>query len=239
MATPRLDKQSVRPIDFEKLNGKVKRALEENLAPDETISIIIRGADGQAMIGTESRVFVCKPGFMAGATFGVENTSWSYLNLLGVQLHKGLMSARQERLQAPYADLRTGHPARALAERRQPQRHPRVVAARGCDPARARQARPPPPPAAAAARRPCLPLPRQPPRTPQAANPGKVARPKSPHGSGLGRERWVVERTIAWLHQYRRLRVRYERRADIHEAFLQIAGCLICLKLLTAEESFC
>ena len=68
----------------------------------------------------------------------------------------------------------------------------------------------------------------------------KIARPKSEHGSGLGRERWVVERTISWLHQYRRLRVRYERRADIHEAFLQIAGCLICLKLLNAaEESFC
>ena len=37
----------------------------------------------------------------------------------------------------------------------------------------------------------------------------KIAWPKSAHGSGLGRERWVVERTIAWLHQYRRLRVRY------------------------------
>ena len=67
----------------------------------------------------------------------------------------------------------------------------------------------------------------------------KIAWPTSPHGSGLGTKRWVVERTIAWLHQYRRLRVRYERRADIHEAFLQIAGCLICLKLLNAEESFC
>jgi len=49
----------------------------------------------------------------------------------------------------------------------------------------------------------------------------------------------VVERTISWLHQYRRLRVRYERRADIHEAFLQIAGCLICFKLLKTEASFC
>ena len=66
-----------------------------------------------------------------------------------------------------------------------------------------------------------------------------IPRPKQPRGSGLGKQRWVVERTISWLHQYRRLRVRYERRADIHEAFLQIAGCLICLKLLNAEESFC
>lgn len=66
-----------------------------------------------------------------------------------------------------------------------------------------------------------------------------ITRPKQPHGSGLGKQRWVVERTIAWLHQYRRLRVRYERRADVHEAFLQIAGCLICFKLLNAEESFC
>jgi transposase len=34
----------------------------------------------------------------------------------------------------------------------------------------------------------------------------RIAKPKSPHGSGLGRERWVVERTLSWLHQYRRLR---------------------------------
>lgn len=65
-----------------------------------------------------------------------------------------------------------------------------------------------------------------------------IPRPKQSHGSGLGKERWVVERTIAWLHRYRRLRVRYERRADIHEAFLQVAGCLICLKLLNTAASF-
>lgn len=49
----------------------------------------------------------------------------------------------------------------------------------------------------------------------------------------------MVERTIAWLHQYRRLRIRFERRADIHEAFLHIACSLICLKQLQAGESFC
>ena len=52
------------------------------------------------------------------------------------------------------------------------------------------------------------------------------------HGSGLGAQRWVVERTLAWLHQFRRLRVRYERRADIHEAFVTIGCSLICFKRL-------
>jgi hypothetical protein len=47
----------------------------------------------------------------------------------------------------------------------------------------------------------------------------------------------VVERSFAWLHQYRRLRVRYERRADIHEALLTIGCCLICFKQLQAAES--
>lgn len=67
--------------------------------------------------------------------------------------------------------------------------------------------------------------------------PARIAWPKSPHGSGLGAKRWVVERTTAWLHQYRRLRIRYKRRDDIHEAFLAIGCSLICLKLLKAEES--
>ncbi|WP_443070387.1 IS5 family transposase [Streptomyces sp. QHH-9511] len=54
-----------------------------------------------------------------------------------------------------------------------------------------------------------------------------IARRGVPHGSGLGVFRWVVERTIAWLHGFRRLRVRWERRDDIHEAFLGLATCLI------------
>ena len=47
------------------------------------------------------------------------------------------------------------------------------------------------------------------------------------HGSGLGRHRWVVERTFTWLHQFNRLRIRWEYRADVHEAFLKRACCLI------------
>jgi transposase len=49
----------------------------------------------------------------------------------------------------------------------------------------------------------------------------------------LGRYRWVVERTFGWLHRMRRLLVRYERRADIHEAFLTLGCALIALRALT------
>jgi len=60
-----------------------------------------------------------------------------------------------------------------------------------------------------------------------------IARRNTEHGSGLGVCRWVVERTISWLHQYRRLRVRYERRADIHEAFMILGCILICHRCFT------
>jgi len=61
-----------------------------------------------------------------------------------------------------------------------------------------------------------------------------LAKRGTPHGSGLGVYRWVVERTLSWLHQFRRLRIRFERRADIHEAFLTIGCALICWNFLSA-----
>lgn len=61
-----------------------------------------------------------------------------------------------------------------------------------------------------------------------------LAKRNTPHGSGLGVYRWVVERTLSWLHQFRRLRIRFERRADIHEAFLSIGCALICWNFLSA-----
>lgn len=64
-----------------------------------------------------------------------------------------------------------------------------------------------------------------------------LAKRNTKHGSGLGKFRWVVERTISWLHQFRRLRIRYDRRADIHEGFLALAKSLICFNFLFAE--FC
>jgi transposase len=45
----------------------------------------------------------------------------------------------------------------------------------------------------------------------------EIARRQTKHGSGLGRARWVVERTFAWLHHYKRLLVRYDRRHEIQK----------------------
>jgi transposase len=59
-----------------------------------------------------------------------------------------------------------------------------------------------------------------------------LAKRNTEHGSGLGVYRWVVERTISWLHQFRRLRIRYERRPEIHEAFMSLACSLICWRSL-------
>jgi transposase len=59
----------------------------------------------------------------------------------------------------------------------------------------------------------------------------RIARRGKDASERLGRYRWVVERKLAWLAQHRRLLVRYERRADVHEAFLYLGCALSCLTL--------
>jgi hypothetical protein len=66
-----------------------------------------------------------------------------------------------------------------------------------------------------------------PPSEPRPERDHRLTGSHQPHGTGLGTFRWVVERTISWLHGFRRLRIRWERRDDIHEAFLGLAVCLI------------
>jgi transposase len=58
--------------------------------------------------------------------------------------------------------------------------------------------------------------------------PTAIARRGEEHGSGLGALRYVVEQTLALFHQFRRLRTRFDKRADIHEAFMAIGCAMIC-----------
>jgi len=60
----------------------------------------------------------------------------------------------------------------------------------------------------------------------------RIARRGIESSERLGRYRWVVERSLSWLNRFRRLKVRYERRADMHQAFLTLGCSLICLNAL-------
>jgi len=60
-----------------------------------------------------------------------------------------------------------------------------------------------------------------------------IARRGVQHGSHLGRQRWVVERTFAWLHNLRRLRTRYERDDRLHMAFMLLGCAVVCQRQLS------
>ena len=51
----------------------------------------------------------------------------------------------------------------------------------------------------------------------------------------LGRHRWTVERSLAWLHRFRRLLIRYEQEPEIHQGFLNLAAILICWNVLKSN----
>ena len=59
-----------------------------------------------------------------------------------------------------------------------------------------------------------------------------IARRNTDHGSGLGVFRYVAEQTQALFHQFRRLRTRFDKRDDIHEAFMDIGCAMMCWRRL-------
>ena len=65
-----------------------------------------------------------------------------------------------------------------------------------------------------------------------------IARRGEPHGSGLGIFRYVVEQAIALWHQFRRLRTRFDKRADVHEAFMKIGCAMICWRRLHSSAGY-
>jgi transposase len=66
----------------------------------------------------------------------------------------------------------------------------------------------------------------------------RIARKGIDSSQKLGRHRWVVERTLAWFARYRRLTLRYERRRDVHLAFLHLTSALVCLHYLPPVRGF-
>lgn len=60
----------------------------------------------------------------------------------------------------------------------------------------------------------------------------RIARKSIESTEKLGKHRWVIERSIAWLTGYRRLTIRYERKASHYLAFLTLAATITCHKKL-------
>lgn len=59
-----------------------------------------------------------------------------------------------------------------------------------------------------------------------------LAKRGEPHGSGLGKVRYVVERSLAWFGHCRRLKMCYEKTGTHFQAFHDLAACLICANRL-------
>jgi Transposase DDE domain len=64
----------------------------------------------------------------------------------------------------------------------------------------------------------------------------RIARKGIESSATLGKHRWVIERTIAWLFGYRRLTIHYERHAHLFCAFLTLAAVLTCYKKLAKAK---
>ena len=64
----------------------------------------------------------------------------------------------------------------------------------------------------------------------------RIARQGGAAKERLGRHRWVVERTLAWLNRYRRLTIRYERDDQSHATFLSLGCALICWNSLPTHQ---
>lgn len=54
----------------------------------------------------------------------------------------------------------------------------------------------------------------------------------SPHGSGLGTVRYVIERTMSWMGSFRRIDHCHEATGKSWQAFNELACCVICANRL-------
>src|SRR4051812_47949321 len=62
--------------ELARLGARTREALDDSLAPGETIRVLLRGAAGQAIAGTDARVLVVSS----------EVSCWSYLDVIGVDV---------------------------------------------------------------------------------------------------------------------------------------------------------
>ena len=60
----------------------------------------------------------------------------------------------------------------------------------------------------------------------------RIAKRNTEHGSGLGKVRWVVERTLGWLSKCRAILVRYNKKACNYLGLIKLASILLWFRRL-------
>lgn len=129
----------------------------------------------------------------------------------------------QDRQQTPPDLRRQRHPAQGHHYRSERQRRHPDPDPRRRRPARRRPRRPSPQAPRSPARRQGLRQRTQPPRTAQRGILPAISRRDHPDVHGLGKLRYVVEQASALPHQFKRLTVHWERRHDLHNAFVSLS----------------
>jgi hypothetical protein len=90
------------PSRLDLVPEKARRHLEPQLRDGEEVMAIINGLSSQAIVAFRTRLFVVKPGFMAGAAFGARVTSFDYRNITAIELNKKMTTAVIEVIAAGY-----------------------------------------------------------------------------------------------------------------------------------------
>jgi hypothetical protein len=84
------------------LSQRTVKHLEQQLRPGERVVAVIKGAAKQAIVALDTRLFIVKPGLMAGSTFGARVTSFDYRQITAIELNKKLTTAVIEVIAAGY-----------------------------------------------------------------------------------------------------------------------------------------
>jgi len=77
---------------LEILSKRVRREVERQVSPHETVLFCLRGSLGHSLVALDERLLIVKPGFHAGTTFGTLTTTFFYQDVTGIQVHTFLFT---------------------------------------------------------------------------------------------------------------------------------------------------
>jgi curved DNA-binding protein CbpA len=88
---------------------KARKHVESEIHEGEEVLAVIVGASSQTIVALQTRLFIVKPGFMAGSAFGSRVTSFDYRNITAIEVNKKLVTAVIEVISAGYQGSMATH----------------------------------------------------------------------------------------------------------------------------------